>query len=121
MPPLTRDALIRAYGVDCLFEEGKILLIGSSIDDWPGDSKVSFEPIITSFDKSSKSNGIPGDQDENIKTKKASAPAMGNVEDLKDMPWRKPKGWFSDRLIVKDFKRSKQLSFNNRVIMVYIV
>ena len=105
MPPLSRDALIRAYGVDCLFEEGKILLIGNSIDDWPGDSKVGSEPIITSMDTTSGFADILDDHNDSTKTKKTMAPGKGIAEDLKDMPWKKPKGWFTDRMIVKDFKR----------------
>lgn len=116
VPPLTRDALIRAYGVDCLFEEGKILLIGNSIDDWPGDSKVASDPIVSIKDKTSECN----DHDEVIGTKKAAAVGKVTTEDLKDMPWRRPKGWFTDRMIVKDFKRYRSITitFNTRVTTV---
>lgn len=105
MPPLTRDALIRAYGVDCLFEEGKILLIGNSIDDWPGDSKVASDPIVTPKDDTSESNDVTNDHDDVKGTRTAAAVGKVTTEDLKDMPWRRPKGWFTDRMIVKDFKR----------------
>lgn len=105
MPPLTRDALIRAYGVDCLFEEGKILLIGNSIDDWPGDSKVASDPIVTLKDNTGESNNVTNGHEEVNGTKKSAAVGKATTDDLKDMPWRKPKGWFTDRMIVKDFKR----------------
>ena len=119
MPPLTRDALIRAYGVDCLFEEGKILLIGNSIDDWPGDSKVASDPIVTPENKTGESNDITNDHDEVIGTKKATVGKV-TTEDLKDMPWRRPKGWFTDRMIVKDFKRYRSITitFKTRVTTV---
>ena len=34
VPPLSRDTLLRAYAGDCLQEEGKVVIIGSSIDNW---------------------------------------------------------------------------------------
>ena len=41
VPPISRDCLLRAYGADCLHEEGKVVLIGSSIDNW--DSEIPFK------------------------------------------------------------------------------
>jgi hypothetical protein len=33
---LSRDACIHAYGADCLFEENAVVLVGHSVDSWPG-------------------------------------------------------------------------------------
>lgn len=33
--PLGRDVVLRAYGADCLTEHNKLVLIGSSVTDWP--------------------------------------------------------------------------------------
>ena len=111
VPPLARNALLHAYGVDCLFEESKILLIGSSIDDWPGDTPVTTQPTSTPKFKSSGSEDTVNEQDEdedtNTKKPSSSTSTSGKAtqEELKNMPWKRPKTWFTDRMIIKDFKR----------------
>lgn len=111
MPPLARNALLHAYGVDCLFEESKILLIGSSIDDWPGDTPVTTLPTSTPMFKSNASGDTADDQDEDEDTStqkpftSTSTSGKATQEELKNMPWKRPKTWFTDRMIIKDFKR----------------
>lgn len=34
VPPMSRDLLMRAYAADCLEEEGKVVIIGTTIDSW---------------------------------------------------------------------------------------
>jgi hypothetical protein len=97
LPPITRDALLRAYGVDCMAEEGKILLIGGSIDDW----------ILQSTDKDSTQDTDSGlriplyPSDSTIRDPETSPVS---IPDLQKTPWKKPPGWFHDRMIIKDFK-----------------
>ena len=113
MPPLARNALLHAYGVDCLYEESKILLIGSSIDDWPGDTPVTTQPSSTPMFRSNASEDTSDNQeeDEDANTKKpsistsTSKSGKATQEELKNMPWKRPKTWFTDRMIIKDFKR----------------
>lgn len=33
---ITRDAVVNAYGVDCLYEHGTIVLLGESISEYEG-------------------------------------------------------------------------------------
>lgn len=100
LPPLSRDALLRAYGVDCLIEEGKIIIIGTSIHDWPDSTTVTHgsdvAPATEKIHNTSNSAAALNDGGE----KRNSA-----ASDAKNFPWRKPKGWFQDRMIIKDFKR----------------
>lgn len=104
LPPISRDALLRAYGVDCIMEEMKILIIGGSIDDW----------ILPSTDGE---NAHSNDSDSRIPpypsdsticdpvTPKASEPDLQKtVPDLQETPWKKVPGWFHDRMLIKDFK-----------------
>ena len=97
-PVVTRDALIRAYGVDCLVEEGKILFIGCSIDDWPVDDSTYFSSTDfhtrqnTTYDDTTMESDVSQSQ-----TKKAV--------DLEKQPWKRPANWFRNRMVVKDFKR----------------
>lgn len=85
--------------MDCLFEEGKILLIGSSIDDWPTDAEASSDPtLLTShIDGSAVSNAA-------IEGNKPSSSEKRAV-DLAEAPWRKAPTYFHNRMIIKDFKR----------------
>ncbi len=46
---LTRDSAIHAYGVDCLYEHGKIVMIGKSVSEWPG-CKIPFDSGWTHSD-----------------------------------------------------------------------
>ena len=100
-PVITRDALIRAYGVDCLVEEGKILFIGCSIDDWPVDDSTYFSSTDfhtrqnTTYDDTTMESDVSQSQ-----TKKAV--------DLEKQPWKRPANWFRNRMVVKDFKRSDE-------------
>jgi hypothetical protein len=53
------------------------------------------------------------DEDEDTNTKKPSTSTSTSTstsgkatqEELKNMPWKRPKTWFTDRMIIKDFKR----------------
>ena len=72
IPPIQRDTLIHAYGVDCLMEDGKILLLGSSVDDWvtPSESRQSEAAVsASSFSSSSSSSSS------------ASSSSSGNTPD----------------------------------------
>jgi hypothetical protein len=40
---LSRDAAIHAYGIDCMEEYGTIVLVGNSVDDFPG-ADIPFKP-----------------------------------------------------------------------------
>lgn len=98
-PMVTRDALVRAYGVDCLMEDGKILFIGSSIEDWP----AAKSPLSSSTD----SDIGHSTTDDNTGGEPAvSRSSIKSSVDLAKQPWKKPSSWFHDRMVVKDFKRS---------------
>jgi hypothetical protein len=97
LPPITRDALIRAYGVDCMTEEGKILIIGGSIDDW----------ILQSTDRDSTKDTdsglrIPLYPSNSTISDPETLP--DSIPDLQKTPWKQPPGWFHDRMIIKDFQ-----------------
>jgi hypothetical protein len=97
LPPISRDALLRAYGVDCILEEGKILIIGGSIDDWILPSTDGDD--AHSNDSDSRIPPYPSDSTiYDPVTSKASVP------DLQKTPWKKVPGWFHDRMLIKDFK-----------------
>jgi len=44
MKLLSRDASIHAYGVDALLEHNLVVLIGGSIEEWPG-FLLPFQPV----------------------------------------------------------------------------
>lgn len=100
--------------MDCLFEEGKILLIGSSIDDWPTDAEISSDPTLLAqhIDGSAVLNAAcEGD--------KPSASEKRAV-DLTNAPWRKAPTYFHNRMIIKDFKRCVS-SILMRVATAYLM
>lgn len=82
-----------------MFEEGKILLIGRSIDDWPTDAEVSFDPTLLS--KSIEGSGVLNTVNEEKK------PSVSDKRDadVANAPWRKAPTYFHNRMIIKDFKR----------------
>jgi hypothetical protein len=85
--------------VDCLFEEGKILLIGSSIDDWPTDAEASSDPsLLASYIDGSAINNAASEENNPSTSEKRAV-------DLADAPWRKAPTYFHNRMIIKDFKR----------------
>ena len=57
IPPIKRDTLMHAHGVDCLMEHGKILLLGGSIDDWVVPSSEGSRPHAAASSSSSSSSG----------------------------------------------------------------
>lgn len=97
-PVVTRDALIRAYGVDCLVEEGKILFIGSSIDDWPVDDSTSLSSTDSHTGQNINYDGTTIESD-------TSQTQTNKAVDLEKQPWKRPANWFHNRMVVKDFKR----------------
>jgi hypothetical protein len=97
LPPISRDALLRAYGVDCIIEEGKILIIGGSIDDWILPS--TDEDDAHSNDSDSRIPPYPSDS-----TVCDPVTSEDSVPDLQKTPWKKARGWFHDRMLIKDFK-----------------
>lgn len=43
IPGLSRDFLMRVYGADCLVERGKLIILGKSIETYPGEKTVPFK------------------------------------------------------------------------------
>jgi hypothetical protein len=85
--------------VDCLFEEGKILLIGSSIDDWPTDDEASSVPtLLASYIDGSAASSAASEENKPSTSEKRAV-------DLAHAPWRKAPTYFHNRMIIKDFKR----------------
>ena len=100
LPPLSRDALLHAYGVDCLTEEGKIIIIGTSIEDWPDSKTVIPAPNVTNPGENNLKNSGTADSQKGASEKRKSA-----ASDAKNVPWRRTKGWFQDRMVINHFKR----------------
>lgn len=40
----SRDVLMNCYGADCLFEKGKLVILGKSVDAIPSEKEVPFKP-----------------------------------------------------------------------------
>jgi hypothetical protein len=120
VPPLSRDSLIRAYGVDCLQEHGKVLLLGASVDDWPvpGDGVGDGDGGTSSESGSGRSTSSSGKQPASVfniqrlmggggsgsGSGKTSASSSSSSATDTAAPWRKPSGWFTDRMVVKRFR-----------------
>jgi len=117
VPPLSRDSLIRAYGVDCLQEHGKVLLLGASVDDWPVPGDGDGDGGTSSESGSGRSTSSSGKQPASVfniqrlmggggsgsGSGKTSASSSSSATDTA-APWRKPSGWFTDRMVVKRFR-----------------
>ena len=85
VPPITRDTLFHAYGADCLFENGKILVMGTSIRDWPVPDNSVSAPV------------------------EASAGAKAQTLTVSaNKPWLST-GWFLDRMVLHEFKAIAQV------------
>lgn len=102
LPPLSRDALLHAYGVDCLIEEGKIIIIGTSIDDWPDSKIVIPTSNVEDSEENLKNTGTAATSEDSSEKRKSAA---SDAKNEKIVPWRRPKGWFQDRMVIKHFKR----------------
>jgi hypothetical protein len=128
IPPLSRDALVHVYAADCLESHDKFVLIGNSIDEWPltdqnqsiiSSSSSKYNPVSINI---SKLNGKQCDIDEVNSvtinsmneewpdsvpnTNKNESDTSSNINPKLQqsvVPWI-PKGWFHDRMIIKDFR-----------------
>jgi hypothetical protein len=89
VPPITRDTLFHAYGSDCLFENGKILVMGTSIHDWPAPDNSAGASCIAA------SAG-------------AKAQAQTTATAAASKPWLST-GWFLDRMVLHEFKAIAQV------------
>ena len=129
VPPISRDALIHAYGVDCLQESGRILLLGNSVDDWtPGhtaqpSSSSSSSSSARASTTTAPSSAVPSDTSTNSRSTSAFGRFFGESGKSSDKssatastsssgsttsstaatPWRKAAGWLTDRMEVKSF------------------
>jgi hypothetical protein len=124
--PLGRDTALRAYGVDCLTESNKVVLVGNSVEIWPPSDpmEVMASVIVQQLEKLLAT--LTGCE---ISTRVAEALALiskiqqGNnwVETIKgrEAPWIKP-GWFHDRMDIRDFKAVMEMTTSTTAKVNYI-
>ena len=102
---MTRDTCIHAYGVDCLREHGKILLIGNSVlHESGGNKKEQHDVDVNSNDTENEGN----DRDVVLPRSTLFRGDGGVIEKVIShtmetaCPWKRT-GWGTSRMYIKEF------------------
>lgn len=107
VPPMSRDTVVHAYGVDCLCECGKIVIMAASVDeDHDGSSKEGEERGSNSSSKKG-GNDLPCDSTSSISSSSSSSSSEVTPAAPYPTPYTTPPyqscGWFHNRVDVKSF------------------